>query len=116
MEAKEFFRIEYLKAQDNDGDDCVIPTVWLGNQGFDLTRQYEDMPLSAMGKAKWFTSMFKKAIDNYAEYQNNKVMNRNKELVDACKKMIDYYDNGKIGSGISCIERVLESVEHQNKG
>ena len=114
MEAKEFFRIEYLKTQDNDGDDCVIPTVWLGNQGFDLTRQYEDMPLSAMGKAKWFTSMFKKAIDNYSDHRNREVLDHNKELFSACKKMIDYYDNGKVSSGISYIEDALKKIEHQN--
>jgi len=61
------FKVEYLETQDTDGDTCVIPTVWIGNQGFDLREQYIDHPLTAQEKAEWFVSMFKKAIDSYAE-------------------------------------------------
>ena len=59
---KEFFKAEYLKTEDG-----VIPTIWLGNQGFDLTEKYDDVQ-TAQKNAEWFVSMFKKAIDSYAEH------------------------------------------------
>lgn len=59
MEAE--YRVEFREI-----DDYVIPTVWIGVQGFDLVNQYADGDWSPQKKAEWFSSMFKKAIDNYA--------------------------------------------------
>ena len=75
--AKEFFRAEYLECIDNDGDKCVIPTVWIGNQGFDLKEQYKQNGESAKKHAEWFVSMFKKAIDNYADQENKALLEQN---------------------------------------
>ncbi|MBO0323484.1 hypothetical protein J0X14_14340 [Muricauda sp. CAU 1633] len=65
----EFFRVDYNKGKDVDGDDCVVPTVWFGNQGFNLTAQYKQGGQSAQEHAEWYASMFKKAIDGFASQQ-----------------------------------------------
>jgi len=61
------YKVEYREGQDLEGCRYVIPTVWIGNQGFDLMERYADDPMTADEKAEWFASMFKKAIDNYAK-------------------------------------------------
>ena len=99
------YRVDYNEVRDNDGDFCVVPTIWIGNQGFDLVRQYANEPISAKEKAEWFASMFKKAIDNYAEaYHKSEIDKMSfepwiKEVVetdDTFSFMLDGYQTGEI--------------------
>ena len=66
---KEFFRAEYREIEDQDREKAVLPTVWIGSQGFDLTPRYADDNQTAKENAEWFVSMFKRAIDNYHLHQ-----------------------------------------------
>src|SRR5690606_31598404 len=82
---KEFFRVEYNNRLDNDGDECIVPTVWFGSQGFDLVRQYDQGEESALEHAKWYVSMFEKAMESYAREYHAKEME--KALEEAEKKI-----------------------------
>lgn len=66
-------RCEY-KEGENGG---IIPEIWIGHQGFQLTEKFDDSPRTAQEVAEWFFDMFKMAIENYllslieASEQNN---------------------------------------------
>lgn len=74
MSDKEFFRAEYKNTIDCDGDKCIVPTVWMGNQSFELKEHLEIEGESAQEHAEWVVSMFKKALENYANQQLKEVL------------------------------------------
>lgn len=56
-------RCEY-KEGENGG---IIPEIWIGHQGFQLTEKFDDPPRTAQEVAEWFFDMFKKALENYLQ-------------------------------------------------
>lgn len=90
---EEFFRVEYNNRLDNDGDECVVPTVWFGSQGFDLVRQYDQGEQSALEHAKWYVSMFEKAMESYArEYHTKEMQNRLEDMLEEmCGVLPEYH-------------------------
>jgi hypothetical protein len=119
MSDKEFFRAKYRKAKDRDEEECVVPTVWIGNQGFDLTPQYEQGEQSAQEHAKWFVSMFKKALDSYHQQQMQEKLEEVIKKIDSLEdKDISphaLYVNGYLSALFDAIE-ILNHLKETNKG
>ncbi len=50
------YKVEFRETQNG-----VIPTVWIGVQGFDLVERFADGKATAQHQAEWFAKMFKRA-------------------------------------------------------